>query len=463
MFFSSKTLGCLIAVLVSRVAFADQPLSFDARLAALEEQVRALKAEHESPAVALEPHEAFTWGDFGWLNGTNRQHRRVLDSQYVTGQIDIDVNYTASLWHPKDDTVVGSTALARNNEFQVAFLGLGGDFHVGNARGRMMLQFGTRTTVVPRNDGSTLRGQFDLATAYRYISEGYVGYHFNVLYGLNVDVGLFMSYVGLLSYDNFENWSYQPSFTSDNTPWFFNGARVQVFPTDRLKLELWVINGWQTYAKFNNLPGVGVQALYRPREWLSLMTSDYIGTDTANQPGRGRFHSDNSVLVRYLNAPGHLLNRAAFSVTFDLGFENGGGVTPFGGAAGPAQNFVSGMVYNRLWFLDDLFGFTIGGGFMHNPGRYLVLVPTGVAGEQFSTAPGTSFDGWDVSTTVDWMPAEQVTFRLEFVHRESNVPYFAGPGGVTSPDGYTTTDATGFQPDLRRFESRFIMACLFRL
>ena len=44
------------------------------------------------------------------------------------------------------------------------------------------------------------------------------------------DAGIFMSYVGLFSYYNFDNWAYQPSYVSSNTPWFFNGMRVQIFP-----------------------------------------------------------------------------------------------------------------------------------------------------------------------------------------------------------------------------------------
>src|SRR5262249_642771 len=203
----------------------------------------------------------------------------------------------------------------------------------------LLLQDGTRWRVVPRNDGSINRGQFDLATIYRYISEGYVGYHVNWLHGVNFDVGIFMSYVGLFSYDNFENWAYQPSYTSDNTPWFFNGIRLQTFPTDRFKAELWVINGWQTYGKFNELPGVGLQMLWRPTESVGIVTSDYFGYDTANHPGRLRFHSDNSFLARYYNSPKSFLDRAAFSITADFGFENGQGVTPFGGDGGPAQNF----------------------------------------------------------------------------------------------------------------------------
>src|SRR5262249_40251914 len=157
-----------------------------------------------------------------------------------------------------------------------------------------LTQFGTRSTVVPRNDFSQYRGQYDLASAYRYISEAYGGYHFDAWHGINVDAGIFMSYVGLFSYNNFENWGYQPSFTSDNTPWFFNGLRVQTFPTDKLKVELWLINGWQSYAKFNKMPGVGFQVRYSSKESWNLVSNGYVGTDAAGLSKRTRWHSDNS-------------------------------------------------------------------------------------------------------------------------------------------------------------------------
>jgi len=417
-------------------------------------------SEPKKEAVATEP---FAFGDFTWLNGNDRRHTQLLDSKYFTGSFMLDFNYTYSNHHPIDNTVVGSTALARNNEFEVSFASIGGDFHYEHVHGRIILQLGTRSTVVPRNDFSTTRGQFDLANAYRYFSEAYAGYHWDVWHGINLDAGVFMSYVGLFSYYNCENWAYQPSFTSDNTPWFFNGLRLQTFPSDKLKLELWVINGWQSYAKFNDFPGLGCQILFRPEESISFTSNDYMGTDTQDKPGRTRVHSDNSLELRYFNHPGNFIHRAAFSITGDFGFENGGGVSPFGGAGGPEQNFISGMIYNRIWALNDHLGWTIGGGFIHNPGRYLVLLPTGVAGQQFNTSPGTKFEGWDISTTLDWMPTENQTWRLEFVHRESSVPYFAGHGGVTSPDGFNTTAVPpDWSPDLVKAESRIIFALLFR-
>ncbi len=418
-------------------------------------------AAQASDSAASDP---FAFGDFTWLNGNDRRHSAVLDSKMFTGSFMVDVNYNYSFNRPIDHTNVGSTATFREGEVDLSFVGVGGDFHYDNVRGRLFLQLGTRATGVPRNDFSVYRGQFDLADAYRYISEAYGGYHWDVWHGINLDIGIFMSYVGLMSYANCENWSYQPSYTSDNTPWFFHGARLQTFPSDKLKIELWLINGWQTYGMFNEEPGMGYQILFRPEESVDVVANGYYGYDTPVNPNRLRVHSDNSFQYRYRHKPGAFISKAAFSITGDLGFESGGGVTPFGGAGGPAQDFIAAMFYHRLWFTDEKFGWTFGGGFMHNPGRYLVLLPTGVASTTFTENPGDKFDAWDCSTTIQYMPSESITWLLELVHREANVPYFAGHGGVTSPNGYNPPlgDPTGFVPDLVKTETRIIFACMVR-
>jgi len=432
----------------------------------------------EDTTAVKEKKEPFAFGDFTWLNGNDRRHKALLDTKYFTGRFLLDFNYTASNHNPIDHTVVGSTALARDHEFEISTLAFGGDFHYENVRASVLTQFGTRSTVVPRNDLSVTRGQFDLATAYRYLSEANAGYHFNALNGINVDAGIFMSYIGLFSYYNAENWAYQPSFTSDNTPWFFNGIRVQIFVSDKLKIEPWLINGWQSYGMFNSQPGVGGQVLWRPKEWFELLSNNYYGADTQDKPGRKRFHTDNSVEVRYYNNPkGSFITRSAFSITGDLGYEKGDGVNGFKSdpVKGPAQYFVSAMAYHRLWFANNRLGWTVGGGFINNPGRYLVLYPTGDANpipvintgatgsHPFSANPGDKFHGYDFSTSFDFMPSDFLTFRLEVVHRHTDVPYFAGHGGVTSPDGYNTTAVpSNFTPDLVNSETRFIGALLVR-
>src|ERR1700712_2376975 len=78
--------------------------------------------------------EPFAFGDFTWLNGNDRRHTALLDSKYFTGRVLLDVNYTASNNNPIDHTVVGSTALARDHEFEISTAALGGDFHYQNVR-----------------------------------------------------------------------------------------------------------------------------------------------------------------------------------------------------------------------------------------------------------------------------------------------------------------------------------------
>ncbi len=438
---------------------------------------------HSDKAMAQQTGEPFEGIDQSWQNGSDRRDSSIFkNSKYFVPSIMLDVNYNYSFNDPIDNTVVGSTAMARHNEIQLSALHFGGDFSYNNTRARIMTQFGTRSTVVPRNDYSPYRGQYDLADVYRYLSEAYAGYHFNKWNGINLDAGMFMSYVGLNSYYQAENWEYQASFTSDNTPWFFNGVRLQIFPNKNWKIEPWIINGWQSYGKFNSMPGFGGNITYMSSNSnLKVLTNDYYGTDAAGIPDRKRFHSDNSLLYRYYNKPNSKgITKMAFSLTGDFGFEKGGGVNGFKSDAtkGPAQYFASIMFYNRMWFAQNKVAWTVGGGYMQNPGRYLVLYPTGQASPlpnpsnptqtagafPFSANIGDQFDGWDVSTNIDFMPTDNLTLRAELVHRESSVPYFAGKGGVTSQTGMTTTALDpNWRPDLVKSETRLILALLYRL
>lgn len=434
-------------------------------------------------SIFIQKGEPFEGIDMTWQNGSDRRSENIWkDVKYFTPSIMLDVNYTHSFNNPNDNTVVGSTALARNNEVQLSALHFGGDFNYKGARARFMTQFGTRSQVVPRNDLSPYKGQYQLSNVYRFLSEAYAGYHINKLYGINIDAGLFMSYIGLNSFYQTENWEYQASYTSDNTPWFFNGLRIQIFPAQKLKLEGWLINGWQSYGKFNSMPGLGGNITWCPNENLKLITNNYYGTDAAGISSRKRFHSDNSALFKYYSNPkSNGITKMACSITGDIGFEKGGGVNGFkdgDSTHGPAQYFASAMIYNRIWFAKDKFAWTLGGGLMTNPGRYLVLYPTGQASPlpnpnnptqteglyPFGANPGDKFSGWDWSTNFDFMPNQSITFRLEFVNRHSSVPYFAGKGGVTSQTGYSTSVLdSNWRPDLVKFESRIIFAMLFRL
>jgi hypothetical protein len=424
----------------------------------------------QAPPASEKP-APFSFADFTWLNGNSRIKEVPFDTKFFTPEIRSDVNYTHDFHDPQDDTIGGSSEIFRANEFQLTQFGVGGDFHWDNVQARLMTQFGLYSQTTPRNDASPARGQWQLADAYRYISEAYGGYHWDVWDGINVQAGIFMSYIGLFSYYQFDNWAYQPSYVSSNTPWFFNGMRVQIYPNQHLKIEPWLINGWQSYGRFNHRPGFGGQILWRPTGWFSFVGNQYaLGEDTLGVPGRVRYHTDDSIQVKYYDHPDRRLDKIAFSLTGDMGCEHGGGVSCTGDSVqGPKQSFLGYMLYNRFWFHKDLYALTLGGGQINNPGRYLVLLPpingaTAASGTPYFTEnPGDPFKAWDVSVTTDYMPSQYVTFRLEYNHRAANVPYFSGSGGVTPPGGNTGAPGSavpGWYPDLVKNENRMTGALL---
>jgi hypothetical protein len=411
-------------------------------------------------------------GDWTWLNSNGRVVDTPMSTKYFTPEFRADVNYTLDYNHPSDDSLGGSTETFRSDEIQVEQLSFGGDIRIDNVRGRFLTMFGEFATTTPRNDGSVNRGQWNLADAYRYVSEAWGGYHWNVNHGLNLDGGIFVSYIGLFSYYNADNWTYQPSFVSSNTPWFFNGIRVQWFPTKNLKIEPWFINGWQSYARYNGKPGLGGQILWRPKPYLDFVWNNYgLGEDDAGFPGRSRIHADYSAQIKVYDKPKQFVDKIAFTVTGDLGCEYGGGGPSFASTDGllnqkgfsplkgttdtynggvnchnskngrPKQMFAGWMAYNRYWFKKDRYAITLGGGEMNNPGRYLTLLPpingaTAVSGTPYYTENGGDrAQMHDGTITFDYMPSQYITFRAETGYRYSDTPYWSGRGGITPPGG----------------------------
>jgi len=404
------------------------------------------------PAPQVDTQTPFAYADFTWLNGTPRNKDVVVDTPFFTPEIRFDTNFIEDFNQPIDHTMGGSTEEFRNGEFQIEDIGIGGDFHWQNVRGRIMFMDGLFAVTTPRNDASSATGsaggnyggvgQWDLQGAYKYVSEAYGGYHFNVQHGINIDAGIFVSYVGLFSYYNFDNWTYQPSYVSSNTPWFFEGVRIQWFPTNKLKIEPWIINGWQSYAKYNGHIGLGGQLLWMPKEWFKLVANQYgLGEDNLGLPKTQRIHTDDSIEVRYYNQPEKLsgIDKMAFSFTADAGCQYGGGITCHGGPN--KSSFLGWMGYDRIWWDKDLFAVTLGGGQMNNTGRYLTLLPpidgawAAVGSAYFPEPPGSTAKMYDGTVTFQYMPRQYITWWAEVGYRHANVPYFSGRGGITPPGG----------------------------
>lgn len=402
--------------------------------------------------------------DLTWINGQNRQRDFPLvlkdkgGEAILTGVVIADGYYNYDFRNPADNTHTISSTIGRSNEFTLNFASIGAETNYKNIIGRLWLQYGQMASIIQDLDATVGHGRNTSVSNLRNIREAAAGYHFDVLHGINVEMGIFMSYIGLESYVTQENWSYQRSMVCDFTPFYFSGARVQLFPSRRFKTELWLLNGWQSYNNWTRQPGIGNSNYYRPDETLQLAANFYYGKD--NRDGTARFHHDNSVVKRYFqDKESNGVSKAAVSLNTHYGFQDGTGVRP-------SVNFMTGAsLSNRLWFRKDRLALTTRVDFVRNPGLYLVFTPSPVTPNDYTDAIATDPDLtiWQGTLTFDVMPNDFMTFRIEYRYRESDKPYFAGKGGTTSPDGWIDTSPGTWRPDLAKTESGITFAVNFRL
>jgi hypothetical protein len=408
-----------------------------------------------------------------WLNGQSRVKESPLimkdkDGETIlTGNAYADTYYNYNFSNPVDNTHTISGSIGRHNEIQVNMASIGIETNYKNIIGRINFQTGAMLNLVQDLDMSVNRGRNTGTGNLKFIREAAAGYHFNKWYGINVEAGIFTSYLGLESYMLQDNWSYQRSTNWEFAPFYFQGARLQMFLTKKIKQEIWLINGWQSYNSFSKSPSLGSSTYYRPTENIQLTANFYVGTDTqnpdtlGNQSNRIRFHHDNSISARYYKkSNSKAISQMAVSMNNHYGFQQGDGVTS-------KEHFLIGTsIANRIWFNKNKLALTMRGDYLINGGAYLAYSPSSVATNDFSDAyakdPNKKLELFQGTLTFDVMPNDFVTFRFEYGYRNANLPYFVGHRGTTSASGWGTA-TPGWKPELQKTENRLTLCVNFRL
>src|SRR5216684_3985845 len=359
-------------------------------------------AQAERPLDEREP--PFGDGDWSWLNGSNRQPNSLLKWGPLTGSLFVDSYYAFQFSQPQDHTIFLTTTAPRHNELAVNLVSLGVEVaDLGGPIGRLYLQAGSNEETLWGQDATTQRGQFLTLRTLAPVQQAGVGWHFHALHGVNVEGGIFPSYFALESYFPQENWNYMHPFVSDFTPYYFAGIRNQWFLLQDTKLELWVVNGWQTFGQWHETRAGGYQLNVRTSERLSLNHSTYLGKDEQSDPHAVRFYTDNFVQWQWLKG---------------------------GRVKSSTQALVTQLPLGSIYQLPDRGSF-LGGG---------------------------------MTATLDLSPSPWLLLRLEYMHRWANIPYFSGPGGITGPGGVAPAGpASSFTPDLRKSDDRMAVNATLRL
>jgi hypothetical protein len=409
-------------------------------------------AADEKPLDEREP--PYGNGDFSWLNGSNRQPDSLLKWGPLTGSVFVDAYYAFQFAQPGDHTIFQTTTAPRHNELAVNLVALGVEVSGLNGPiGRLYLQAGSNVETDWGQDASTLRGQFLTLRTFAPVQQAAAGWHFHALHGINVEGGIFPSYFALESYLPQENWNYTHPFVSDFTPYYFAGTRTQLFLRQNLKLELWLVNGWQTFGQWHETRAGGYQLNVRPSEHVSINHSTYVGKDEMADPHAVRFYVDNFIQWQWLK--GGPLKSSALALVADIGWEH---------RSRDRSGLMTGGSLTDRVELDERWAACARADIFYDRTQALVIqLPLG---SPYSLPDKGAFLGGGIALTLDFTPSPWLLLRLEYAHRWANIPYFSGPRGITGPGGVAPADpaaAATFTPDLRKSDDRIVANATLRL
>ena len=432
-------------------------------------------AAYDQAAPAQPQPEPFAFADWTWLNGNPRTTSSILDTKYFTGEFRVDVNYVYDFNQPKDHTIDGSTrgrsVAAKSSSSSSASAATSTD---ENVRARLMTQFGMYSHDDAAQRRQPRRAASGISTTPTGTSPRRTAATTSTPCTASTSTPASSCRTSASSATTTSTTGRISRRTSRRTrPWFFNGIRIQIFPSDKLKIEPWIINGWQSYGMFNSRPGSGARSSGARTGNVSLVFNNYCRHGHAEQsgppaPAHRRQHPGQVPRpAEVVSLEGRVLPHVRRGLR-----ERRRRELQRRHADDPAQYFIGFMVYNRFWFANDKFAVTVGGGAINNPGRYLVLLPpdqrrdrdvgdlrTSRRTRAIRTRRGT------VRRRSTTCPSSAITFRAEFNHRGANVPYFTGAGGITPHGGNQGTPGSvvdGFTPDLRKAENRINTAILVK-
>lgn len=177
------------------------------------------------------------------------------------------------------------------------------------------------------------------ADTLRHLSRANLSYLAPVGNGLTLTAGLFGSYIGYQSIFSRDNLNYTRTYMADNSPYYMMGAGARYPVSDRFKLGVFVINGYNYLSHVNSQPSYGGQASWNPAKGWTIIQNLYLGPDqAATDPRYWRFFSDS--IVEWKD------DRLTLAAAYDVGTEQAAE------QPGHPQTFWMGAALYAHWKID---------------------------------------------------------------------------------------------------------------
>lgn len=127
--------------------------------------------------------------------------------------------------------------------------------------------------------------QYNLAAEHslsQHIFEANVGFRLNEKYNVWLDAGVMPSHIGFESAISQDCWALTRSIVAENSPYFESGVKISAANVSRnLNVSFLLLNGWQQIQRPEGMttPSVGMQLSYKPKDFLTLNYSNFLGSN----------------------------------------------------------------------------------------------------------------------------------------------------------------------------------------
>lgn len=305
----------------------------------------------------------------------------------------------------------------RHDSFTLSNVALDASWDQDNVIGRLALQVGAAASSYYLAEPTLPGGGGVNATSaelWKYVQQAYVGYKSTGDRAWVASAGVFLSPIGPEAIAVRDNWNWSHSNLFFGLPFYHTGARLQYPLNERWAGMLLICNGWNSVVDNNTEKSICTQVTYtRPSVTTTLQ---YFGGNERptgapeGRPWRNLFDA---------YATWTATSRLSFLAQVDAGFED----NTYG-----KSSWTAGALYARFQATDRVY--------------------LGARVDTFDETVGSNAQGtassifWPVSrvssatATVDFRPAERVSFRAEYRFDDADGDMYFG--GAVTGDGIST-------------------------
>ncbi len=298
----------------------------------------------------------------------------------------------------------------RHGTFSLSNVALGATADYGPVNAKIMLQIGsTPATYYAAEPGLAGAGGANASTPelWRYLQEAYVGYRADKLL---LQMGLCASPIGMEQFAVKDHWTWSRSNLFFGLPYYHVGARATYELSEQWSATLSVFNGWNTIVDSNEEKSIQTNVTYKAGDTALLNLLYFGGIERPTGSPEGPYWRHDWDLVGQLQVAPWLVTAAELNAGFEP--------TRFGTA-----RWFAGAVAARARATKWLY-------FVARGDRFHELLAHERGGANRVSAPlfwGGSEWVSEGTFTVDVRPHDNISFRLEYRHDESEAPlYFSG-------------------------------------